>query len=161
MPPPTERLALGVALIVGAVFLMSIQDAVFKLYSADLSLWQLFAARGLMTLPIFLVLAWVVRAPIATWREALTTWPLIRGVFMTLQFMAFYAAIPFLNLSTVAAGIYTGPIFITLLSARALGEPVPTSGWVAIALGFVVEYCLNHAADICHMASGQVIWKNR
>jgi drug/metabolite transporter (DMT)-like permease len=70
------------------------------------------------------------------WREALSKWPLLRSLFMTLMFVAMYSAIPFLNLSTVAAGIYTAPVFVTLMSAYIIGEPVGPRGWVAIAMGF-------------------------
>jgi drug/metabolite transporter (DMT)-like permease len=52
------------------------------------------------------------------------------------MFISFYSGIPFLGLSTAAAGIYTAPIFITLLSAYAIGEPVGPRRWLAVVLGF-------------------------
>lgn len=123
-------------LIVTAVFMMSIQDALFKYFSADLSLWQVFTLRGLFALPLLFIVALVQGQQRKIWSSALRKWPLLRSLFMTLQFIAFYSAIPFLSLSTVAAGIYTGPVFVTLLSAYAIGEPVGARGWIAIAIGF-------------------------
>ena len=135
-----ERTALGVSLIVSSVFLMSIQEALFKSFSADLSLWQVFTLRGLLALPMLVIVAWVqgLRSGqwSGLWSGALQKWPLLRSLFMSLMFVAMYAAIPFISLSTVAAGIYTAPVFVTLLSAYAIGEPVDRRGWSAIVIGF-------------------------
>ncbi len=132
-----QRVAFGVTLIIAAVFGMSVQDALFKLFSADMSLWQIFTLRGLLALPLFFLLALVLRPKRNILIGALRKWPLVRSLLMTVMFMAFYAAMPFLNLSTVATGIYTAPIFVTLLSAFVVGEPVGARGWVAIAIGFL------------------------
>ncbi|MFT4608240.1 MAG: membrane protein YdbS with pleckstrin-like domain, partial [Chitinophagales bacterium] len=99
-----DRVTLAITLIVVSVFLMSIQEALFKLFSADLSLWQIFTLRGVLALPLLFVIFVVQGHRRSVWREALSKWPLLRSLFMTLMFVAMYSAIPFLNLSTVAAG---------------------------------------------------------
>ncbi|MCP5074524.1 MAG: EamA family transporter [Rhodobacteraceae bacterium] len=68
--------------------------------------------------------------------NALSPWPILRSVFITLTFLAFYAAIPFLSLSAIGAANYIAPIFVTLLSAFAIREPVGRLGWVGVILGF-------------------------
>lgn len=143
-----DRVTLGVTLIVIAVFMMSVQDVLFKLFSADLSLWQVFTVRGLLTLPLFMILGLAQGGQRTTWSSAVRTWPLLRSLCMTLQFITLYSAIPFLSLSTVAAGIYTGPVFVTLLSAYAIDEPVGARGWSAIGLGFAgVLFVLQPGTD--------------
>jgi len=127
---------MGITLIVVAVFMMSIQEALFKLFSADLSLWQIFTLRGLLALPLLFIIALVQGHRRSVWREALSKWPLLRSLLMTLMFIAMYSAIPFLNLSTAAAGIYTAPVFVTLMSAYMIGESVGIRGWIAIVVGF-------------------------
>ncbi|MFT4650836.1 MAG: drug/metabolite transporter (DMT)-like permease [Flavobacteriales bacterium] len=131
-----DRVTLAITLIVLSVFLMSVQETLFKLFSADLSLWQIFTLRGVLALPLIFVIFAVQGHRRSVWRSALSKWPLLRSLFMTLMFVAMYSAIPFLNLSTVAAGIYTAPVFVTLMSAYIIGEPVGPRGWVAIAMGF-------------------------
>ncbi len=135
--PDADRKLLGVSLIVIAVFMMSVQDALVKHYSGDLSLWQIFTLRGVLAIPLLLLVAVFMRQQQGIWRGALQKWALIRSVFMVLMYISLYAAIPFLSLSVVAAGFYTGPIFVTLLSAFLLGEPVSRRGWLAIAIGFI------------------------
>ncbi|SME91709.1 EamA-like transporter family protein [Tistlia consotensis] len=132
-----DRVARGAALIVGSVFLMSLQDAVIKYASADLPLWQLWLLRGLLALPALIAVAALRRpAPRSSLARALGGWPLLRAGLLVLMYLCLYAAVPVLSLSTVAAGFYTGPLFITLLSAVLLGEPVGRRGWLAVALGF-------------------------
>lgn len=131
-----QRLARGIALILAAAFTISVQDAVFKLFSADLTLWQIFALRALLALPLFIALACFQGRWRGTLSEALQPWPLLRGSFMTLSLLIFYAAIPFISLSTLGAAAYIAPIFITLLSAPAIGEPVGRRGWAAVLIGF-------------------------
>lgn len=126
----------GVLLIVAAALTISIQDVVFKLHSSNLTLWQIFALRGILAVPMLFALLWFRRAHRGVLRAALGKWPLLRSVFITTTFLAFYAAIPFLSLSTVGAANYIAPIFVMLLSAFAIREPVGAYGLLGVLLGF-------------------------
>ena len=46
-----HHIAKGVALIIATAFLISGQDVVFKLFSGEMGLWQIFRLRGLFALP--------------------------------------------------------------------------------------------------------------
>lgn len=131
------KLIYGIALIIMAVFMMSIQDALFKYLSSDYSLWQIFSLRALMTLPLFILIFRLQNQPKNIWRIALRFWAIIRALLFTLSFIALYAAMPFVSLSTVAAGYYTAPIFIAILSVLFLGERIGMRGWLAVAIGFI------------------------
>ncbi|WP_371171722.1 DMT family transporter [Aliiroseovarius sp. 2305UL8-7] len=131
-----ENILRGVALIIAAALTISIQDVVFKLFSRELTLWQIFTLRGLLAIPMLLILLRLRGVHRAVFRIALGKWPLLRAVFITTTFLAFYAAIPFLSLSTVGAANYIAPIFVALLSAYAIQEPVGPLGWLGVLLGF-------------------------
>ena len=131
-----QHIALGITLIVAAMFVTSLQDVVYKIFSSELTLWQIFTLRGLLALPLLFALAWARGIRSRDLVEALRKWTLLRSLFMTLCFLAFYSAIPFLSLSTVGAANYIAPIFVTLLSAYVIGEPVGRLGWVAVFIGF-------------------------
>nr|WP_282449504.1 DMT family transporter [Roseibium sp. CAU 1639] len=126
----------GVALIIAAALTISLQDVVFKIFSSELSLWQIFALRGILAIPLLMVVLWMRGAHRGVVHMALQKWPLLRAVFITTTFLAFYAAIPFLSLSTVGAANYIAPIFVALLSAYAIREPVGLLGWLGVLLGF-------------------------
>ncbi|MBT8458557.1 MAG: DMT family transporter [Boseongicola sp.] len=131
------NIALGVMLIVAAAFLISVQDVIVKWFDGVLPLWQLFALRGFFTAPLLLIFAWLTIKSGPLLAHALSPWALLRGFCIAFGLFGFYAALPFISLATAGAGIYLAPIFMTLFSARLLGEPVGRRGWVGVLLGFV------------------------
>jgi len=123
-------------LILSAAFTISVQDVVFKLFSSELTLWQIFALRGMLAVPLLLAVSWARGVQRGVLCAALGKWPILRSIFITTTFLAFYAAIPFLSLSTVGAANYVAPIFVTLLSAFVVREAVGPLGWVGVLVGF-------------------------
>ena len=132
-----ENLARGITLILITAFLLAIQDSVFKLYAGSLSLWQLFALRGLIAMPLFGVLAVVQKQPRSVLRQALSFWPLLRGSFIAIMLLGFYATLPFLPLSAAGSAVYVAPIFVAILSGLFLNEPVRFFGWMGVLVGFI------------------------
>lgn len=124
----------GILLVIAATLAISLQDVIFKAFGNQMTLWQIFALRGALALPLFLALN---RSGGARFmRQALQPWVMLRACCMTLTFLAFYAAIPFLSLSTLGAANYMAPIFVALLSAFVIGERVARRGWGAVLIGF-------------------------
>ncbi|MEP3676011.1 DMT family transporter [Sulfitobacter sp.] len=132
-----QNITRGVVLIVLAALTISVQDVIFKLFSSNLTLWQIFALRGVLAVPLLLSVSWMRGAHKGILRAAFGKWPLLRALFITTTFLAFYAAIPFISLSTVGAANYIAPIFVTLLSAYVIKEAIGPLGWIGVLLGFV------------------------
>jgi drug/metabolite transporter (DMT)-like permease len=124
------RLVLGVVTILGTVFAMALADAFIKFVSADMTLWQIYVLRSLIVVPILALLA---RG--RAWPPVLR-WILLRNVALTLMYLGIYGVIPFLSLPVLAASLYTGPLFIVVLSAVFLREPISARHWLAILIGF-------------------------
>ena len=131
-----QNILLGVTLIVVTAFAISVQDVVFKLFSSELTLWQIFTLRGCLAVPVLVAVAFAKKGAWSNVRAAFSRWSLLRAVFITGTFLAFYGAIPFLSLSTVGAANYTAPLFVALLSAHVIKEPVGRFGWVGVVIGF-------------------------
>lgn len=131
-----DNTVLAVTLIVVAVFMMSVQDMIFKQYSTTMSMWQIFALRGLFALPLVFVIAFATGRQRDLLSGAFQKWSVIRAVLIVTMLISMYAALPVLSLSVVAAGMYTAPIFVTIMSALAINEPVGKRGWIAIVIGF-------------------------
>lgn len=126
----------GIALIIATALTISLQDLVFKLFGSDLTLWQIFTLRGLIAVPALMVIGGVRGRFRSVLRSACRFWPVVRGLCLTATFLAFYAAIPFLSLSTLGAANYIAPIIVALMSAVVIGEAVGRAGWIAVFLGF-------------------------
>jgi len=131
-----DRAWLGIVFIVGAVLAMSLQDALIKFASTGMSLWQIYVLRALLAFPPLLWFARGAGRGGVGMRVLPSRWAWLRAGLLVAMYVAMYAAIPVLSLSLVAAAFYTGPLFITLLSAPVLGERVGGRGWAAILLGF-------------------------
>ncbi len=65
------------------------------------------------------------------------------------MWVAYYASLPWVDLSVAAAAYYTLPLFMTLFSSLLLGDRVGRIGWVAVTVGFVGVLCIlkPHADD--------------
>ena len=123
-------------LIIATALAISLQDLVFKLFRHDVTLWQIFALRGLLAVSLLLLFNRLRQDLKSFVVDAFGLWPLLRGLCLTMTFLAFYAALPFLSLSTVGAANYIAPVFVAILSAYAIGEPVGRLGRIGVGLGF-------------------------
>ncbi len=132
----SDRLAFGIALVLSSTFFTSTTDVLFKYASADSSVWQYFVLRSLLSIPVLLAIAFLWGDGAATWSRALRRWPMVRALLFVLMFVVTYAALPVLPLATLAAGLYTSPLFVAALSVLLTGEPVRWRNWFAIAVGF-------------------------
>jgi drug/metabolite transporter (DMT)-like permease len=128
--PPTLPVLHGVIAILTAVFCMALADAVVKYSSAAMPLWQIWVLRSALVIPVMLVMARRAVLP-----DGLV-WVLLRSVVLVLMYLGIYGAIPLLDLSVIAAALYTGPLFIVMLSAVVLKQPISARQWLAIGVGF-------------------------
>lgn len=132
----TDRIPLAVAVIIFTVLMLSLGDALIKFTSGDFVIWQIFVLRSLIVLPVLVVLMWWT-APEALAAPPAFGWAVLRSVLLVGMWIAYYLALPRLDLSVAAAVYYTLPIFITLFSALLIGDRISRAGWAAVFLGFV------------------------
>ncbi|MDH5355160.1 MAG: DMT family transporter, partial [Gammaproteobacteria bacterium] len=107
-------------LLVG-VFTLACQDSLVKLMSSETSFWQFQTLRSIGNVGFAVMLAglsgsYALLRP-AKWRAVL-----LRSSFLMICMFFFFSGAPFLTVAQMAAGLYTYPIFISLLAAPVLGE---------------------------------------
>lgn len=129
-----DRTAQGIVLIILSVLAMAFADAVVKLMSGDLTVWQVFAIRSAVALPILLLLTGVTGAGL---RVRAPGWVILRSLLLVLTWLAFYAALPVLDLSVAAVAVYSNPVITTLMAAMLAGDRVTERQWVGVGLGFL------------------------
>ncbi len=133
IPRRPDRTGAAILFMVASTFLMAFQDAVVKLVSIDLPLWQLFVLRSAFVVPALIAVGWAT----GSIKPKAPGWSLARGMLLVAMYVAFYAALPVLDLSVVAAAYYTGPLLITLLSALFARDAIGLGRWIAVGIGFV------------------------
>ena len=115
-----DRPALAAILMVGSLCMLSLQDSLIKLASADVSLWQFQTLRAVCNLAMLFVLARFIWGSGSAWPKRFSAVAL-RSCFLIGAMLSFFGAIPVLRLSEVAAGLYVFPLFVAVLSALVLG----------------------------------------
>ena len=133
----TDRPSLAAGLMVGALVLLALQDSIVRYAGADTRLWQFHFMRSNGNLVLLLVLARAIWGTAPKWPNRF--WPVAaRSLLLVLATLFFFGGVPRLTLAEMGAGLYTYPIFVTILSAAVLREPVGirrTGAVLAGALG--------------------------
>lgn len=131
-----DNIPLAVGVIVVTVLALSLGDALIKFTSGAFAIWQIFVLRSCLALPVLAVYL-AIRNPAALRPPPAIGWVATRSLMLVAMWLAYYIALPHLDLAAAAAAYYTLPIFITLFSALFIGEPVGRLGWVAVFVGFL------------------------
>ncbi len=131
-----DRTRFAVALIVGSMLALSAMDAMVKGLTDAFTLWQLCAARAAFSVPILIVVV-AAAGGAAQLRQILRPWVIVRSLLFVGMWLAYYAALPFIDLSVAATALYTIPLFIAGFASLLAREPVGWRRWFGIAIGFV------------------------
>ncbi len=129
----TPALASGV--LVASLAVLSLQDALVKLFADAVSLWQFQVLRACFNLGLLALLYGLVTGarrlkPQRLWAVA------VRSALLVGAMLLFFGGIPNLSLAEIAAGLYVFPLFVALLSKICLGEAVGIRRLLAILVGF-------------------------
>ena len=133
--PGKDNIRLAVFAVTLAVLVLAFGDAVVKSLSVSFPLWQIYVLRSLIAVGILLVFIRL-RDPLLSLKPRSVGWTAIRSLLLVSMWVAYYSALPHIQLSIAAAVYYTIPLFITLFSALLTGDRVGPRSWLAIAIGF-------------------------
>ncbi|MGF1551685.1 MAG: DMT family transporter [Paracoccaceae bacterium] len=130
-----DRPTRSVALLLGALLLLAVQDALVKLTSDSVSLWQFQLLRASLNAGLLALvgLAIAPARPRPPRRPGLVA---LRGALVAVSMLLFFGAVPFLSLAEIAAGLYCFPLFVTLFAAVLPGERVGWRRLSAVVAGF-------------------------
>lgn len=124
-----------VAFVVTAMAIISLQEAMVKLLTDDVSIWQLHVLRSILVVGFAVITARIFSA-LALRRIERPFWALARALFLSSAFFLLYSGLAFLSLAQSGAVFFTGPLFITLFAALFLGEKIGPRRIAALVLGF-------------------------
>jgi drug/metabolite transporter (DMT)-like permease len=121
--PVGDRPLAALGLLLTGVFVLALQDSLVKLMSTDTSFWQFQTLRSIGNLGFIIILAMAsgslgLMMP-RNWRPVY-----LRAALLTVCMFCFFAGAPYLTLPQMAAGLYTYPLFVSLLAGPLLGESV-------------------------------------
>jgi len=126
----------AVGFLLLAVLINSLQNIAVKWIGGNYSIFEMLTFRSLVALPLTLLFFRLeggrglpfTRQPK---RE------IVRGAFLFLSYATYMMGLVALPLADVESIRFSGPLMITLLSVRLLGEKVELPRWLALVVGFL------------------------
>lgn len=127
------RFLQAAAHVVGAVALLGLIDNFVRVIAEEAGLWQFHLVRSAM---VAVLLALGVRVYRWRLRPRHWGWVSVRSAALSGAMMLYFSSIAVMPIAQVAAGLFTSPIFVLLLSVLVLRERVGPWRVTAVALGF-------------------------
>ncbi len=131
--PTKDQPLLAIFLLMFGVFVLAFQDALIKDISLHTSYWQFQALRATGNLTFALLMA-IAGGGLYLLRPRRAGAVYLRAFLMTLCMFCFFSGAPYLSITQMAAGLYTYPLFVSLLAGPVLGERL--GAWRLTALVF-------------------------
>lgn len=129
----TNRPLAAAVVVSGAMAVVALVDSFFFHIAEVLGLWQFHLLRALSALPILWVWSRLGGIRILPYR----VWPvLLRGFAMSGAMILYFGSLGFLSVPVAAAGLFTSPIWILVLTAVFLRQRIGPRRIGAVMLGF-------------------------
>ncbi|MBN1991378.1 MAG: DMT family transporter [Anaerolineae bacterium] len=126
----------GVAFLVLAMFILSLQNITVKFLGGEYPVLEIVVLRSIVALPVALILFWFEggRGLPITKKPRLEY---VRGTFLFFSYTTFFMGLAALPLADIEALRFSAPLMITFLSVVWLGERVGPWRWLALMVGFI------------------------
>jgi len=138
MPDLQERRAnlRGILLLIASASLFGVVDGMSKILADSQSVAQIVWARYALAIPVILA-----AVQPADWRSLLATrhraLQIARGLTPLGISVGMVVGVHYLPLADATVLLFAGPFLVVVLSAPLLGEHVPLSSWIGVAVGFL------------------------
>lgn len=132
--PTGDNPITALVLVLCGVMVLGLQDSLVKFMSSDTSLWQFQVLRAIGNGTLVIMMCALSRnfslmVPLR-WKPVL-----MRAFVLTVCMFCFFSGAPVLSVAQMAAGLYTYPIFVTILAGPILGEKVGPWRILAVFVG--------------------------
>lgn len=132
--PTKDRPFTALWLLLAGVFALALQDGLIKDIADLTSYWQFQAVRAVGVLSLAVILA-IVGGGFYLLKPLRVGPVYLRACLMTAAMFCFFSGAPFLTITQMGAGLYTYPMFVTLLAGPVLGEKLGRWRLFALILG--------------------------
>jgi drug/metabolite transporter (DMT)-like permease len=132
--PKANRTLVAAGAIAVYAAIIGFTDNYVRLITPTHGLWQFHFTRTVMALALILVAARAMGLGLRPKRWAPVA---LRSALHGTAVMIYFGCLAFLPVAVAAAGLFTAPIFVLLMSRLAFGHPIGPFRIGAVALGFV------------------------
>ena len=128
-----DRSLAAALMIAGYAAIIGYTDNYVRVIAEDGGLWQFHATRSAMGLALLVPLAAVIGMRLRPLRPSAV---LVRSVIHAVAMVIYFGALAFLPVTQVAAGLFTAPIFVVLISGLVYRRPIGALKVLAVLVGF-------------------------
>ena len=121
-------------MVISGGFILGFQDAFVKASSTYTSYWQFLTIRSIFNLILVLLIGFIFLTPKSLIPQNLT-FVIIRSLCVGACMICFFSGAVTLDFSLMVAGLYTYPMFVSLMSVIILGEILNFNRLFGIILG--------------------------
>ena len=126
-------------LMVGAMAIIGVIDNVIILLADTIGLWQFHLSRAVLMLPLALGLSLL---GLGGMRPKRLGPVVLRSILIAVAMLFYFTALAVLPIAQALAGLFTSPIFVLLISALAMKQPVGPWRIAAVLIGFTGILCV-------------------
>ena len=134
-----DRTLAAAALISGYAMVIGFTDNYVRVIAQDHGLWQFHLTRTVMAMALLALMVPVLGLRL---RPVNGRAVLARSVIHGFAMVIYFGALAFLPVAIVAAGLFTAPIFVLLISRFAYGLAIGPARILAVAVGFAGVICV-------------------
>jgi drug/metabolite transporter (DMT)-like permease len=124
----------AMSLLLFGVIVLALQDSLIKFIAPQTSFWQMQTIRAFGNTGLIIGLAIATRGLKSlvpqNWKPVY-----LRGTMLSMCMFFFFAGAPFLSVAQMAAGLYTYPLFVSILAGPLLGERLGPWRITALTIG--------------------------
>lgn len=132
--PTEDRTMAAAGLILIYALVIGFTDNYVRVIAAEAGLWQFHATRSAIALALLAALS----VPLGLRLRPVRPWAVVgRSAIHGLAMLIYFGSLAFLPVAQVAAGLFTAPIFVLLISRFAFGHPIGPVRILAVAIGFL------------------------
>jgi drug/metabolite transporter (DMT)-like permease len=134
-----DRTLAAAALICGYAMVIGFTDNYVRVIAQEHGLWQFHLTRTVMAMVLLAALVPLLGLRLSPVNARAV---LARSVIHGLAMVIYFGALAFLPVAIVAAGLFTAPIFVLLISRFAYGQTIGSVRVLAVAVGFAGVICV-------------------
>lgn len=127
---------LGAIWIAGGTSLIALSDNFITGVAREMGLWQFHILRSAMVIPVAVTFA-LLTGQGRSLHPAAPGHVALRSLFGMAGLMMYFAALPSVGIAQAAAGFFTAPVWVALISAVFFGERIGPRRILGVAIGFV------------------------
>lgn len=133
-PPMENRTLAAGALVLGFATIIGFTDNFVRVIAAEAGLWQFHATRSVIVAAILVVVAGPLGLRLRPRNPRAVA---ARSALHASAMVIYFGCLAFLSVAETAAGLFTAPVFVLILSRFVYGHPLGPVRILAVVLGFL------------------------